>query len=262
MRSRIATAFAQANGRALFIPYLTAGFPELGDTARLMAALEEGGADLIEIGVPFSDPSADGPVIQSANERALANGSGLRTALDAAAKYRDAGGRLPVVLMGYANPFMKMGAHELARECVRCAVDGVLAVDWPARPGDGLGDELRAQNVDRILLIAPTTGAERARSIAAQASGYLYYVSVKGVTGAGRPDLDEAARAGARIRALTVLPVAIGFGVREPADCGALGRSFDAVVVGSRLISAAAEAGGNAAGILRELAGKMRSALR
>ena len=260
--SRITTAFATARPRALLVPYLTAGFPSLSDTPALMAALEAGGADLIELGVPFSDPFADGPVIQRANEQALANDASLGTALDAAASYRDRGGTLPVVLMGYANPFLRMGTAKLAKRCQASAVDGILAVDWPATVGDELGQELAAAAIDRILLIAPTTTAARVEEIDAAASGYLYYVSLKGVTGAAMPDLNKTAAAGKELRACTKLPLAVGFGVREPADCAKLGQAFDAIVVGSRIVAAAGEAGSSkAAENLRTLTAALREAL-
>lgn len=258
MASRIAEAFS-SRGQALLVPYVTAGWPGLGDTPKLMAELAAGGAGIIELGVPFSDPSADGPVVQRANERALENGSGLATALDATRSYRDAGGLLPVVLMGYANPFLRMGADELAGRAEECGVDGILAVDWPPSEGDGLGEELKGAGVDRIVLVSPTTTEGRMREVGGFGSGYAYYVSVQGVTGGSVAKAKEGVgKAASRVRKATGLPVAVGFGVRTPEDCAALARSFDAVVVGSRLIKAVAEGGPAAA---RELLESMRGAM-
>ncbi len=257
MASRIAESFSN-RGQSLLVPYVTAGWPELGSTPKLMAELAAGGADIIELGVPFSDPSADGPVVQRANERALQNGSGLATALDATRSYRDDGGLVPVVLMGYANPFLRMGADALAERCSECGVDGILAVDWPPSEGDGLGDALKGAGVDRIVLVSPTTTEARMREVGGFGSGYAYYVSVQGVTGGAVAQAGDVGDAASTVRNATGLPVAVGFGVRTPEDCAKLSGSFDAVVVGSRLIEAVAEGGPPAA---RKLLESMRGAM-
>ena len=260
MASRIGAAFKPA-GSAILAPYLTAGWPGLGDTPGLMRELEAGGAGLIEIGVPFTDPSADGPVIQRANEEALANGSGLRTALDATLGYREAGGGLPVVLMGYANPFLRMGTGELAKEAARCGVDGILAVDWPPAKNDGLGKELSNSGIDRIVLVAPTTTHQRLGELRRHGSGYAYYVSMQGVTGGSCIDLAEVAKEADKVRSETRLPVAVGFGVRTPDDCMALGKEFDAVIIGSRLLEEIRDAGSKAPSAARALISSMREAM-
>ena len=260
MPSGIGEAFGEADG-PLLVPYITAGWPALDDTPGLMRAVEKGGAGLIELGVPFSDPSADGPVIQRANEQALENGSGLSTALEAAARYREAGGKLPVVLMGYANPFLRMGAGELAERSAESGVDGILAVDWPPDMGSELGAELKERGLDRIVLVAPTTTPERMREIGKSGTGYAYYVSMQGVTG-GEAVAKSAAEAAAVVREKTGLPVAVGFGVRTPGDCATLGDSFDAVVVGTRLLEVIDEAGDSREDAARDLVASMVKAMR
>lgn len=240
MGAPITDAFAKAPAAAL-IPYLPTNWPEPDATLELMHACEKAGATLIELGVAYSDPSADGGVIQRASEQALANGATLARSLECAKAYRDDGGRLPVVLMGYANPFFQYGAARLARACADSGVAGVLAVDWPPAAGDGLGAALAAAGVDRIVLVAPTTPDARLAELAEHASGYIYYVSVQGITGA---PIDPAAVAAAakRVRAKVGLPVAVGFGVRTAADCARLGEAFDGVIVGTALIEAIAAA--------------------
>ncbi len=261
MSGALAAAFADA-ARPLLVPFLPAGFPRLDATAELMRAAEDHGADIIELGVPFSDPAADGPVIQRANEQALAAGISLASALDAAADYRAAGGSLPVVLMGYANPFLRMGPARLAEACVQAGVCGVLAVDWPPQPGDELGEALRACGIDRIALIAPTTPAERIAFIDTNSSGYLYYVAVKGVTGAAGADAGSAAEAAARIRKSAHLPLAVGFGIADAEAAARYGKAFDAVVVGSRLVEEAGRARpGREAEAVGTLIGQLRAAL-
>lgn len=261
MASRIAATFAAARPRALLVPYLTVGWPTPAASGGLLAALERGGADIIEIGVPFSDPSADGPVIQRANEEALSQGASLTSALTAAAAYRDAGGTLPVVLMGYANPFLRYGPARLAAACAASGVDGVLAVDWPPGVADGLGGPLATAGIDRIVLLAPTTTQDRATQLGAAGSGYAYYVSIQGVTGTRRLDAAAVAAAGARLRVAVGLPLAVGFGVRTPEDCAQLGTAFDAVIVGSRLLEEIRDAGAQAPAAATRLLAAMREAL-
>jgi tryptophan synthase alpha chain len=224
-------------GRAALVPYITAGDPHPRHTVRLMHALVEGGADVIELGVPFSDPMADGPVIQLACERALAHGTGLWQVLDMVREFRRRDATTPVVLMGYLNPIETRGVEAFARRARACGVDGVLVVDLAVEEAPEFAPALRAQGLDRIFLVAPTSPAERIEAIAREASGYLYYVSLKGVTGARSLDL-RSVRAGlAAIRRHTALPVAVGFGVRDARTAGQVGRVADGVVVGSALVA-------------------------
>ncbi len=260
MTSRIAATFTAA-GRPLLIPYLTAGWPDLAATGPLLRALEAGGADVIEIGVPFSDPSADGPVIQQANQQALAAGANLKSVLDAVADYRHRGGKLPIVLMGYANPFYRYGFTQLAASCQTVGVDAILAVDLPPRDDDGLGVPLGGAGVDRVVLIATTTPDERAKQIAKRGSGYIYYVALQGVTGSATLDPDQTAANAKRLRNLSDLPVAVGFGIRSAQDCRRLGAHFDAVIVGSRLLEEIRDAKDNAASAATALLADMREAL-
>ena len=259
MSARMAQAFADANG-PLLIPYLPPCWPRPDDTLALMRACESAGAGVIELGVPFTDPSADGPVIQRANDLALENGATLERVLKCATAYKDSGGTLPVVLMGYSNPFLQFGPAELARACADSGVDGVLAVDWPPSPGDGLGEELASCGVDRIVLAAPSTSGERLGEIAKHASGYIYYVSIQGTTGSPM-DSDEVASAAQGIRSGTGLPVAVGFGVRTPSDCARLGKSFDGVIVGTQLVEVIGAAG-DGARAATELLSAMSLAMR
>lgn len=249
-----------AGKRALLIPYLTTGWPTPTSTPELMQALEAGGADIIELGIPFSDPSADGPVIQRANEQAIANGITLQHALDATKQYRDQGGTCPVVLMGYANPFLRYGIDKLASACSEVGVAGVLAVDWPPSSNDGLGTALAAKNIDRIVLLAPTTADARATQIGTLGSGYVYYVSVQGVTGGAKLDTQAVAAQAERLRKATSLPVAVGFGVRTPDDCAVLGQAFDAVIVGTKLLEVI-QASSQPVADVQQLITSMREAL-
>lgn len=251
--SRIAARFAalRAAGRAALVPYLTAGDPEPGATVPLLRALREAGADLLELGVPFSDPMADGPVIQAACERALAHGVRLADVLEMAAEFRAGDPDTPLILMGYCNPIEAMGAAEFARRAAAAGVDGVLAVDLPPEEAAELRAELTGRGIDPIFLLAPTTSAERMRAVAAAARGFVYYVSLRGTTGADRLDLAETARRVAAVRAHTDLPVGVGFGVRGADDAAAAAGFADAVIVGSALIramraAAAPEAGARA----------------
>ena len=248
--SRIAARFAalRAAGRRALVPYLTAGDPEPGATAPLLRALRESGADLLELGVPFSDPMADGPVIQAACERALAQGVRLADVLEMAAEFRAGDADTPLVLMGYCNPIEAMGAAEFARRAAAAGVDGVLAVDLPPEEAAELRAELIDHDIDPIFLLAPTTSEERMRAIADAARGFLYYVSLRGTTGADRLDLDETARRVAAVRAHTELPVGVGFGIRDAADAAAAAGFADAVIVGSALIRAMREAADPATG--------------
>ncbi|MDC6180350.1 tryptophan synthase subunit alpha [Ralstonia solanacearum] len=242
--SRIAQTFSQlsAQGRKGLIPFITAGdpYPEL--TVDLMHALVKGGANVIELGVPFSDPMADGPVIQRASERALAKKIGLRTVLDYARAFRATDKTTPVVLMGYANPIERMGIDAFAKAASEAGVDGVLVVDYPPEECEAFAKTMRATGIDPIFLLAPTSTEARIAQIARVASGYLYYVSLKGVTGAATLDLDSVAARIPQIRQHARLPVGVGFGIRDAATARAIGGVADAVVIGSRIVQLLEEA--------------------
>ena len=241
---RITDTFAALarQGRKGLIPYIMAGDPSASQTVEFLHALVEGGADVIELGVPFSDPMADGPVIQRAAERAIANGVGLQQALALLAEFRKTNQEIPVVLMGYANPIECMGIEVFVAAAKAAGADGVLVVDYPPEESEAFAQQLRAVDMDPIYLLAPTSTEERIAAVAKVASGYLYYVSLKGVTGAGHLDLHEVAQRIPQIRAKTGLPVGVGFGIRDANTAARLAGMADAVVVGSRLIDAITEA--------------------
>ncbi|MCK2125285.1 tryptophan synthase subunit alpha [Thauera aromatica] len=236
--SRIQTVFQrlQADGRKALIPFVTAGFPAPGLSLPLMRALVEGGADIIELGVPFSDPMADGPTIQRASERALAQGMSLRKVLDIVRAFRATDAATPVVLMGYANPIEAMGAERFVAEARAAGVDGVLVVDYPPEECATFADTAKAGGLDPIFLLAPTSSAQRFADVARAGSGYIYYVSLKGVTGSGKLDVDEVARRIPQIRAAVGMPVGVGFGIRDAESARRIGAVADAVVIGSRII--------------------------
>ncbi len=236
--SRLDDCFAalRAEGRPALIPYVTAGDPAPEATVPLLHELVAAGADIIELGVPFSDPMADGPVIQLACERALAAGTSLRGVLAMVAEFRRQDSHTPLVLMGYLNPVEAMGAEAFAEAAAAAGVDGVLTVDLTVEEADALAPALRARNLDPVFLVAPTTAPERVAKIAEQGRGYLYYVSLKGVTGSANLDVDDVSRQLATIRAHSHLPVAVGFGIRTPELAAAVGRHADGVVVGSALV--------------------------
>ena len=238
MSRRIAERFkalAAADRRAL-IPYIAAGDPSAALTVPLMHALVRGGADVLELGVPFSDPMADGPAIQRASERAIANGVGLPQCIEMVRRFRDHDPATPVVLMGYANPIEHMGVAGFVREAARAGVDGVLVVDYPPEESATFTALLNSHGMDAIYLVAPTTTPERLELIAEHASGYIYYVALKGVTGASHLDLDDVAAHLPAIRERFSLPVGVGFGIREPATARAVAALADAVVIGSRMV--------------------------
>ena len=244
--SRIAATFSslRAQGRKALIPYVTAGFPFADVTPELMHAMVAGGADVIELGVPFSDPSADGPVIQKAGEKALALGIGLVQVLEMVRVFRGTDNTTPVVLMGYANPVERYdirhgaGASESAfiRDAAQAGVDGMLIVDYPPEECAQFAERLRAHGMDLIFLLAPTSTSERMAQVAQVASGYVYYVSLKGVTGSGALDVGAVQAMLPRIRAHVNVPVGVGFGIRDAATAKAIGSVADAVVIGSKII--------------------------
>lgn len=236
--SRIAAKFSvlKRENRKALIPFITAGDPEPGETLSLMKALVAGGADIIELGVPFSDPMADGPTIQRASERALSYGTSLRIVLGMVHEFRKSDTTTPVVLMGYANPIEAFGQSEFARAAQAAGVDGVLTVDYPPEECTGFAKLLRNLNIDPIFLLAPTSVEQRFKDVAALGSGYIYYVSLKGVTGSASIDLEEVAGRIPAIRAKVGMPVGVGFGIRDAESAARIARVADAVVIGSKII--------------------------
>ncbi len=240
--SRIAATLQrlQREGRKALMPFVTAGDPYADATVDILHGLVEGGADLIELGVPFSDPMADGPVIQKASERALARGIGLAQVLDIVRAFRRRDVKTPLVLMGYANPIERFdqrhGAGAFVRQAAEAGVDGVLVVDYPPEECEAFAQALKAAGLDLIFLLAPTSTDERIAHVARLASGYVYYVSLKGVTGAGHLDVSSVADAMPRIRRHVSLPIGVGFGIRDAATARAVAAVADAVVIGARLV--------------------------
>lgn len=243
--SRINDCFARLGkaGTKALVPYLMAGDPSPGDSVPLMHALAAAGADIIELGVPFTDPMADGPVIQAASERALAAGMNLPKVLEMVREFRRDDARTPVVLMGYQNPIEAMGVARFAGAAAAAGVDGVLTVDLPPEEAGELLAALHApQSPEMIFLLSPTTTPERIRRIVSVARGFVYYVSLKGVTGSDRLDPGDIAPKVAAIRRLTDLPVGVGFGIRDGATAARIAQIADAVVVGSALVRVIADA--------------------
>lgn len=236
--SRIQTTFARlaAAGRKALIPYVTAGDPYADVTVELMLAMAQAGADVIELGVPFSDPMADGPVIQRASERALQKGITLTHVLEMVRAFRQQDADTPVVLMGYANPVERFGLERFVTEAQAAGVDGVLVVDYPPEECEAFATALKAKGLDPIFLLAPTSTDERVERLGRLASGYVYYVSLKGVTGAGHLDTGAVADAMPRLRRHVKVPLGVGFGIRDGATAAAVARHADAVVIGSALV--------------------------
>ncbi len=235
--SRIQAKFAElkTQNRKALIPFITAGDPEPAQTLPLMRALVAGGADIIELGIPFSDPMADGPTIQRASERALAYGVSLRIVLGMVREFRKGDAITPVVLMGYANPIEAYG-ESFAADSKTAGVDGVLIVDYPPEECVGFAEQMRAYGLDPIFLLAPTSVESRFADVARIGSGYIYYVSLMGVTGSATIDLDEVARRIPAIRDKVGMPVGVGFGIRDAASAAKIARVADAVVIGSKII--------------------------
>lgn len=236
--SRIAATFAalKKQNRKALIPFITAGDPEPAMTVPLMHALAAAGADVIELGVPFSDPMADGPTIQRSSERALKHGTSLKHVLGFVAEFRRTDNQAPVVLMGYANPIEAMGREKFSDAARAAGVDGVLVVDYPPEESVRLCDLLARRDIDAIFLLAPTSTDARIEQVARYARGYVYYVSLRGVTGAANIDLDEIARKIPQIRSHIKLPIGVGFGIRDAQTAQAVSIIADAVVIGSRLV--------------------------
>ena len=236
--SRIQTTFATlaAQHRKALIPFITAGDPAPELTLPLLHALVEGGADVIELGVPFSDPMAEGPVIQRACERALKFGVGIRDVLAIVAEFRKTNSSTPIVLMGYANPIERMGQQAYIDAAREAGVDGTIVVDYPPEECEEFAQSMRANGLDLIFLLSPTSTEERIEQVAKVGSGFSYYVSLKGVTGAANIDTAEVARRLAAIRKHVNLPIGVGFGIRDAATAKAVASVSDAVVIGSRII--------------------------
>ena len=236
--NRIDRCFEQLkqDRRAALIPYLTAGDPSAGDTLKLLHALVEAGADIIELGVPFSDPMADGPTIQLACERALAGGMSLQGALDIVREFRQSNQHTPLVLMGYLNPVEAMGAQAFVEQARAAGVDGVLSVDLAVEEADSLAPALREAGLAPVFLVAPTTHDQRVRKMGEEGQGYLYYVSLKGVTGSAQLDVEHVTTRVDQLKQLTGLPIAVGFGIRSPENARAVAKVADAVIVGSALV--------------------------
>ena len=237
--SRIAATFAalREDRRCALVPFVTAGDPQPSVTVPVMHALVAAGANILELGVPFSDPMADGPVIQRASERALAQGMTLSRVLAMVAEFRRDDATTPVVLMGYLNPFEVAGYEDFAEAAADAGVDGILTVDLPPEEADGFRTALRSRGIDLIFLLAPNSDEERIVRVCAQASGFVYYVSLKGVTGAAHLDVADVETRVQRIKSLTDLPVGVGFGIRDGDTAARIASISDAVVVGSALIN-------------------------
>jgi tryptophan synthase alpha chain len=264
--SRIAGCFAalKENNKTALIPFITAGDPQLDVTVPLMNTLVEQGADIIELGVPFSDPMADGPVIQRASERALENNMSLCDVLEVVTEFRKTNSATPVVLMGYLNPIEIMGYEAFSAAAQDAGVDGVLTVDIPPEEGNDLINAMRAHELDPIYLLAPTSTEERIRKITSTASGFVYYVSLKGVTGAANLDIDAVSAKLDAIRQTTEMPVGVGFGIKDAATAKAMAAIADAVVVGSAIVQRVEDNAGDAAAIqasVGELIAEMRTAI-
>ncbi|PTQ87959.1 tryptophan synthase subunit alpha [Agitococcus lubricus] len=253
--SRIAACFAKlsAQQRKALIPYITAGDPHPQHTVAMMQALVAGGADIIELGVPFSDPMADGPTITKAHERALVHGTSTADVLKMVAEFRQTNQETPIVLMGYLNPLEIIGYQAFAQAAQQAGVDGVLTVDLPPEEAECLSAIFAEHQIDPIFLLAPTTTDDRIQHITHIAKGYVYYVSLKGVTGSSALDVDAVAERVARIRQYSQLPIGVGFGIKDAASAAAVAAHADGVVVGSVLVNRIAELGHTPEHIPQEL---------
>jgi tryptophan synthase alpha chain len=257
--SRLANAFAK--GHPALVCFVTAGDPSIDATISILDALVEGGADVVELGMPFTDPMADGPAIQAANLRSLAAGTRTADIMTIAAEFRRRNPEVPLVLMGYANPMTIRGADWFAAEAVKAGVDGVICVDIPPEEDQELGSALRGAGIAPIRLATPTSDAKRLPTILDGSAGFLYYVSVAGITGKQQANLDSIEQAVGRLKASTKLPIAVGFGVRTPEQASAIAKVADGVVVGSALVDLVAQHGENAAGPVRELTAALAQAV-
>ena len=243
--SRIAGRFAElkAAGRKALIPYITAGDPLKASTVPLLHGLVEAGSDILEIGVPFSDPMADGPAIQRASERALKNGIGLSDVLGLVKTFREKDSRTPIVLMGYANPIEAMGVEKFVAAAAKAGVDGVIVVDYPPEECGPFTELCGKAGIDCIFLLAPTSTDARIREVARAGTGYLYYVSLRGVTGVKSADVADIASQLPRLRAASSLPIGVGFGIKDAESALAISKSADAVIIGTRIVQEIENAG-------------------
>ena len=262
---RIEMTFAalKRKGEKALVAYITAGYPGLETTRTLIPALERAGVDIVEVGVPFSDPTADGPVIQAASQAALKNGTTLSRVLDLIAGLRGAVG-IPLVLFSYYNPIFSMGSAAFARRAADAGVDGVLVVDLPAEESAELRRETDPAGIEFISLVAPTTGGDRVRKVVKASTGFIYYISVTGVTGTRGPEMDETRTNVGVIRTLTKIPVVVGFGVSTPEQARQIGSAADGVVVGSAFVKLIGEKAGSPdlVGDLEAYAASLKEALR
>ncbi len=263
---RIARRFAalRSAGRAGFVSYVTAGDPDLERSFQILRGLPAAGADVIELGMPFTDPMADGPAIQAANLRALAAGASLRRTLEMVQRFRAGDDDTPIVLMGYVNPIFQYGVPAFVRDAVAAGIDGLIVVDAPAEEDELLCLPATAGGLDFIRLATPTTDDLRLPAVLQRSSGFLYYVSIAGITGTAAPDQGAVAAAVTRLRQHTGLPIAVGFGIREPAQAAAVARAADAAVVGSALVEAVArglEPGGDPVRSVLDLVGRLSAAV-
>ncbi|TDR30517.1 tryptophan synthase subunit alpha [Hydromonas duriensis] len=264
--TRLSTQLAanKLSNRKNLVTFITAGDPSVRMTLKLMHALVSAGVDVIELGVPFSDPMADGPVIQRASERAVANGVGISDVLQLVSEFRSTNKSTPVVLMGYANPIEHMGQTAFIQQAVASGVDGVLVVDYPPEESIEFSNKARDAGLNVIYLVAPTTAEARMVSTARVASGFIYYVSLKGVTGAGNLDVGAVKEQVAKLRLHTDLPINVGFGISDSASARAVAEVADGVVIGSKLITLienAVNEGQDAEHIVREWTADVRSVL-
>ncbi len=265
--NRIDQCLAQLKqeGRKALVTYIVAGDPDPQATLPSMHALVKSGVDIIELGVPFSDPMAEGPVIQKGHERALEHNTSLRDVMALVAEFRQSNQTTPVVLMGYANPVERMGYARFAQRAAEVGVDGLLTVDLPPEEAEALNVELKQVGLENIFLLAPTSRDDRVKSVAALASGFIYYVSLKGVTGAGHLDAANVAENVARIRQITELPICVGFGIKDGKSAKAIAEHADGAVVGSVLVANMGEMAGREpeaiASAVAELIAPIRAAL-
>ena len=257
--TRFASAFGR--GRPVIAAFVTGGDPTPGDTAAILDALVEGGADVVELGMPFTDPMADGPAIQLGNLRSLGAGTTTADLFAIAKRFRARHPNVPLVLMGYANPMIRRGAEWFAVECAAAGVDGVICVDLPPEEDDDLGPALRAAGIDLIRLATPTTDAVRLPAVLDGASGFVYYVSVAGITGLQQASSDSIAAAVARLKAATSLPIVVGFGIRTPEQAASISAVADGVAIGTAIVELVGEHGANAAGPVRDYIASLRRAM-
>lgn len=263
MSERIENTFTDlaARGEKALVTFLTAGDPDMEASLALLRAMDEAGADILELGVPFSDPIADGPVIQRASQRALAQGARLSQVLELVRRFRQRS-QTPVVLFGYINPFLRYGLEALLDEAAQAGVDGFLVVDLPPEEAEEIQAAMAARGMHLILLVSPNTASDRLALICQRAGGFLYFVSMTGVTGSALSDLKPVQEGVARIREHTDLPVCVGFGISTPAQAAAAAQLAQGAVVGSALVRLVEEQGAQAVGAVAALTGALKEALR